>query len=92
MSKANERERAEMSKDATKEALRLAREALKTCDNKQARALLLRVIDDLTVARKAITLPPKPRAPKAKPVKYTGGGSWCTTMTRRQPGFSRESW
>lgn len=48
MSKANERERAEMSKDATKEALRLAREALKTCDNKQARALLIRVIDDLT--------------------------------------------
>lgn len=82
-----------MSKDATKEALRAAREALKTCDNKQAKALLQRAIDDLTVATKAITLPKKPREKKVKTAPYSlGGGSWCTTMSRRQPVFTRESW
>jgi hypothetical protein len=89
-SDANKRDRAVETKDVAKEALRLIKGTLKKCDDKQARALLQRAADDISTALKAIRLPPKKREPKQAP--YVGGGSWCTTMSRRQPKFSGESW
>jgi len=74
MARKDLRQRALDTKDGIKQAKAAATAALKTVDDSQARTLLRRVIDDLTIAATCIVIPLKPRAPKKEP--YRGGGTW----------------